>query len=142
MAISEFLTYDISHVLGLMYFFMYVLLLSYIKYFPGGKKKQRKEKIYLKRRDRMLNRGVDLEQINLVFFNINLTFYIIISSKYHTHFERYAIVEFTLQKLNQLVLDGTDIFSFQPMHSYDCSQVITNQYIVDHCWKIKVIDQR
>lgn len=33
--------------------------------FPGAKKKQRKEMIAVKRRERMLRRGVDLEQINL-----------------------------------------------------------------------------
>ncbi|KAK4790151.1 hypothetical protein SAY86_017455 [Trapa natans] len=59
--------------------------------FPGEKKKQRKESIAAKRRDRMLSRGVDLEQINL--------------------------------KLEQIVLDGVDMYSFQPMLSRDCSQV-------------------
>ncbi|KAL7239604.1 hypothetical protein ACSBR2_005496 [Camellia fascicularis] len=59
--------------------------------FPGEKKKHRKETIALKRRERMIRRGVDLQQINL--------------------------------KLQQLVLDGVDMFSFQPMHSKDCSQV-------------------
>lgn len=59
--------------------------------FPGAKKKHRKEAIAVKRRDRMLRRGVDLEQINL--------------------------------KLEQIVLDGVDMYSFQPMHSRDCSQV-------------------
>ncbi|KAE9602337.1 hypothetical protein Lal_00049971 [Lupinus albus] len=57
----------------------------------GEKKKLRKEKIAVKRRERMLHRGVDLEKINL--------------------------------KLQQLVLEQVDIFSFQPMHSRDCSQV-------------------
>ncbi|PON67134.1 R3H domain containing protein [Parasponia andersonii] len=59
--------------------------------FPGAKKKHRKEAIAVKRRDRMLRRGVDLEQINL--------------------------------KLEQIVLDGVDMYSFQPMHFRDCSQV-------------------
>ncbi|KAF5945886.1 hypothetical protein HYC85_016114 [Camellia sinensis] len=59
--------------------------------FPGEKKKHRKETIALKRRERMIRRGVDLQQINL--------------------------------KLQQLVLDGVDMFSFQSMHSKDCSQV-------------------
>ncbi|PKI52304.1 hypothetical protein CRG98_027230, partial [Punica granatum] len=59
--------------------------------FPGEKKKHRKELIAAKRRDRMLSRGVDLEQINM--------------------------------KLEQIVLDGIDMYSFQPMHSRDCSQV-------------------
>ncbi|KAA8535284.1 hypothetical protein F0562_030287 [Nyssa sinensis] len=59
--------------------------------FPGEKKKHRKELIAVKRRERMIRRGVDLEQINL--------------------------------KLQQIVLDGLDMFSFQPMHSRDCSQV-------------------
>ncbi|EXC23988.1 Zinc finger CCCH-type with G patch domain-containing protein [Morus notabilis] len=61
------------------------------KKFPGEKKKHRKEMIALKRRERMLRRGVDLEQINL--------------------------------KLEQIVLDGGDMYSFEPMHSRDCSQV-------------------
>ena len=51
----------------------------------GEKKKHRKEKIALKRWERMIRRGVDLEQINL--------------------------------KLQQMVLDGVDILSFQPMYS-------------------------
>ncbi|XWS73033.1 hypothetical protein CRYUN_Cryun02cG0091300 [Craigia yunnanensis] len=59
--------------------------------FPGEKKKHRKEMIAVKRRERMLRRGVDLEQINL--------------------------------KLEQIVLDGVDMFAFQPMHHQDCSQV-------------------
>ncbi|XP_059637827.1 uncharacterized protein LOC132279801 [Cornus florida] len=59
--------------------------------FPGEKKKHRKEKIALKRRERMIHCGVVLEQINL--------------------------------KLQQMVLDGVDMLSFQPMHSRDCSQV-------------------
>lgn len=33
---------------------------------PGEKKKHRKELMAKKRRERMLNRGVDLEQVNLV----------------------------------------------------------------------------
>ncbi|OIW18615.1 hypothetical protein TanjilG_13367 [Lupinus angustifolius] len=57
----------------------------------GEKKKIRKEKIAVKRRERMLHRGVDLEKINL--------------------------------KLQQLVLEQVDIFSFQPMDSRDCSQI-------------------
>ncbi|GAU11978.1 hypothetical protein TSUD_196020, partial [Trifolium subterraneum] len=57
----------------------------------GGKKKFRKERIAVKRRERMLHRGVDLEKINL--------------------------------KLQHIVLDEVDMFSFQPMHSRDCSQV-------------------
>ncbi|KAM7472969.1 hypothetical protein LguiA_011152 [Lonicera macranthoides] len=61
------------------------------KKFPGEKKKHRKEKIALKRRERMIRRGVDLEQINSI--------------------------------LEQIVLDGVEIFSFQLMHSQDCSQV-------------------
>ncbi|KAJ4709664.1 G-patch domain-containing protein [Melia azedarach] len=59
--------------------------------FPGEKKKHRKETIAAKRRERMLHRGVDLEEINLT--------------------------------LEQIVLEGIDIFSFQPMHHRDCSQV-------------------
>ncbi|KAK6273192.1 hypothetical protein POUND7_010275 [Theobroma cacao] len=59
--------------------------------FPGEKKKHRKEMIAVKRRERMLRRGVDLEQIN--------------------------------SKLEQIVLDGVDMFAFQPMHHRDCSQV-------------------
>ncbi|THG14125.1 uncharacterized protein LOC114273206 [Camellia sinensis] len=59
--------------------------------FPGEKKKYRKEKSALKRRERIVHHGVDLQQINL--------------------------------KLQQMVLDGVDLFSFQPMHSRDCSQV-------------------
>ncbi|XWS27135.1 hypothetical protein CRYUN_Cryun26dG0090100 [Craigia yunnanensis] len=59
--------------------------------FPGEKKQHRKEMIAVKRRERMLRRGVDLEQINL--------------------------------KLEQIVLDGVDMFAFQPMHHQDCSQV-------------------
>ncbi|KAL7190960.1 hypothetical protein ACSBR2_023100 [Camellia fascicularis] len=59
--------------------------------FPGEKKKYRKEKSALKRRERMVHHGVDLQQINL--------------------------------KLQQIVLDGVDFFSFQPMHYRDCSQV-------------------
>ncbi|KAK3033185.1 hypothetical protein RJ639_036977 [Escallonia herrerae] len=55
------------------------------------KKKHRKEMIAVKRRERMIRRGIDLEKINL--------------------------------KLQQMVLDGKDILSFQPMHSKDCSQV-------------------
>lgn len=35
----------------------------------GEKKKQRKETIAVKRRDRMIRRGVDLEKINLVSRN-------------------------------------------------------------------------
>ncbi|XP_052198931.1 uncharacterized protein LOC127806022 [Diospyros lotus] len=64
---------------------------KHFKKFPGERKKHRKEKIALKRRERMKHRGVDLEQINL--------------------------------KLEQMVLDGVDILSFQPMHSRDCAQV-------------------
>ncbi|XVE98494.1 hypothetical protein REPUB_Repub03eG0111500 [Reevesia pubescens] len=59
--------------------------------FPGEKKKHRKEMIAVKRRERMLSRGVDLEQIN--------------------------------SKLEQIVLDGVDMFAFRPMHHRDCSQV-------------------
>uniref|UniRef100_A0A2P2JQN4 Uncharacterized protein MANES_14G139500 n=1 Tax=Rhizophora mucronata TaxID=61149 RepID=A0A2P2JQN4_RHIMU len=58
---------------------------------PGEKKKQRKESIAIKRRERMLRRGVDLEKVNMT--------------------------------LEQIVLDEVDMFSFQPMHSRDCSQV-------------------
>ncbi|XP_020678885.1 uncharacterized protein LOC110097016 [Dendrobium catenatum] len=58
---------------------------------PGGKKKHRKELIAMKRRQRMINRGVDLDQIN--------------------------------KKLREMVITDTDMFSFQPMHSRDCSQV-------------------
>ncbi|ESW27115.1 hypothetical protein PHAVU_003G175300 [Phaseolus vulgaris] len=57
----------------------------------GEKKKFRKERIAVKRRERMLQRGVDLEKINL--------------------------------KLQQIVLEEKDMFSFQPMHSRDCSQI-------------------
>ncbi|XP_022732567.1 uncharacterized protein LOC111286700 isoform X2 [Durio zibethinus] len=64
---------------------------KYSRKFPGEKKKHRKEMIAVKRRERMLRRGVDLEQIN--------------------------------SKLEQLVLDGIDMFAFQPMHHRDCSQV-------------------
>ncbi|XP_020598068.1 uncharacterized protein LOC110037703 isoform X2 [Phalaenopsis equestris] len=59
--------------------------------FPGGKKKHGKELIAMKRRQRMINRGVDLEQIN--------------------------------KKLKEMVVNDIDVFSFQPMHSRDCSQV-------------------
>ncbi|KAK1554583.1 hypothetical protein Q3G72_014281 [Acer saccharum] len=59
--------------------------------FPGEKKKHRKELIAVKRHERMLRRGVDLEQINL--------------------------------ELERIVLEGIEIFSFQPMHHRDCSQV-------------------
>ncbi|KAG6673535.1 hypothetical protein I3842_16G116800 [Carya illinoinensis] len=65
---------------------------KYSRRFPGDKKKHRKERIAVKRRERMLQRGVDLEQINT--------------------------------KLERIVLDGVDMFSFQPMHSRDCSQFI------------------
>ncbi|KAK3025802.1 hypothetical protein RJ639_040708 [Escallonia herrerae] len=58
---------------------------------PGEKKKHRKEMIAVKRRERMIRRGNDLEEINF--------------------------------KLRQMVLDGIDVLSFQPMHSKDCSQV-------------------
>ncbi|PHU11259.1 G-patch domain-containing protein [Capsicum chinense] len=58
---------------------------------PGAKKKHRKEMMALKRRERMLRRGVDLRRIN--------------------------------SKLQQMVLDGADMFSFQPMYPRDCSQV-------------------
>ncbi|KAH9654580.1 hypothetical protein KPL70_027784 [Citrus sinensis] len=54
---------------------------------PGAKKKHRKEMIAVKRRERMLRRGVDLEDINLI------------------------------------VLEEVEMFSFQPMHHRDCSQV-------------------
>ncbi|KAH9806549.1 hypothetical protein KPL71_002797 [Citrus sinensis] len=54
---------------------------------PGAKKKHRKEMIAVKRRERMLRRGVDLEDIN------------------------------------SIVLEEVDMFSFQPMHHRDCSQV-------------------
>ncbi|XP_062078274.1 uncharacterized protein LOC133782868 isoform X2 [Humulus lupulus] len=57
----------------------------------GTKKKHRKEAIAVKHRERMLRRGLDLEQINL--------------------------------KLEEIVLDGVDIYSFQPLHARDCSQV-------------------
>ncbi|TKY54745.1 Zinc finger CCCH-type with G patch domain-containing protein [Spatholobus suberectus] len=57
----------------------------------GEKKKLRKERIAVKRRERMLHRGVDLEKIN--------------------------------SKLEQIVLEEVDMFSFQPMHSRDCSQI-------------------
>ncbi|KAL2338477.1 hypothetical protein Fmac_012923 [Flemingia macrophylla] len=57
----------------------------------GEKKKLRKERIAVKRRERMLHRGVDLEKIN--------------------------------SKLEQIVLEKVDLFSFQPMHSRDCSQI-------------------
>ncbi|XP_050208672.1 uncharacterized protein LOC126659127 [Mercurialis annua] len=59
--------------------------------YPGERKKLRKEMIAVKRRDRMLGRGVDPEKINM--------------------------------KLEQIVLDEVDIFSFYPMDSRDCSQV-------------------
>ncbi|XP_047341739.1 uncharacterized protein LOC124945361 [Impatiens glandulifera] len=59
--------------------------------FPGEKKKYRKKVIAQKRQERMIRRGVDLEQINI--------------------------------KLQKIVLDGIDMFCFQPMHSRDCSQV-------------------
>lgn len=39
--------------------------------FPGEKKKQRKEMIAVRRRERMLRRGVDLEQLNLVIGNLD-----------------------------------------------------------------------
>lgn len=58
---------------------------------PGEKKKHRKEMMAAKRLDRMIRRGVDLQQIN--------------------------------SKLQQMVLDGVDMLSFQPMHTRDCSQV-------------------
>ncbi|XP_059453564.1 uncharacterized protein LOC132184090 isoform X2 [Corylus avellana] len=64
---------------------------KYSRNFPGTKKKHRKEMLAVKRRERMLLRGVDLEKIN--------------------------------SKLEQIVLGGVDMFSFQPMHSRDCSQV-------------------
>ncbi|KAL8149783.1 hypothetical protein AgCh_006696 [Apium graveolens] len=64
---------------------------KHFRKFPGEKKKLRKETIANKRWERMIRRGVDLEEINL--------------------------------KLQQMVLDGGDILSFQPMHSRDCSQV-------------------
>ncbi|KAG4959699.1 hypothetical protein AAZX31_13G141800 [Glycine max] len=57
----------------------------------GEKKKLRKERIAVKRRERMLHRGVDLEKIN--------------------------------SKLEKIVLEQVDMFSFQPMHSRDCSQI-------------------
>lgn len=41
---------------------------------PGEKKKQRQETIALKRRERMIRRGVDLEQINLVSIKLNDSF--------------------------------------------------------------------
>ena len=53
-------------------FFIIIIFLLILDIFPnfffrsGAKKKHRKETIALKRRDRMLNRGVDLEKINLV----------------------------------------------------------------------------
>ncbi|KAF3453011.1 hypothetical protein FNV43_RR03444 [Rhamnella rubrinervis] len=59
--------------------------------FPGEKKKHRKESIAVKRRERMLLRGVDLEEIN--------------------------------SKLEQVVLEQKEVYSFQPMHPRDCSQV-------------------
>ncbi|CAH9084045.1 unnamed protein product [Cuscuta epithymum] len=58
---------------------------------PGEKKKHRKEVIAMKRRERMIRRGVDLQKIN--------------------------------EKLQQMVLNGADILSFEPMHTKDCSQV-------------------
>ncbi|XP_048440592.1 uncharacterized protein LOC103949129 isoform X2 [Pyrus x bretschneideri] len=64
---------------------------KFSRHFPGTKKKHRKEMMAVKRKERMLCRGVHLEQINL--------------------------------KMEQIVLDGVDMFSFQPMHSRDCSQV-------------------
>ncbi|XP_065854074.1 uncharacterized protein [Euphorbia lathyris] len=64
---------------------------KYSRRFPGEKKKHHKELIAVKRRERMLLRGVDLEKINM--------------------------------KLERVVLDEVDVFSFQPMHSRDCSQV-------------------
>lgn len=64
---------------------------KHFRRFPGEKKKLRKETIANKRWERMIRRGVDLEEINL--------------------------------KLQQMVLDGDDMLSFQPMHSRDCSQV-------------------
>lgn len=57
----------------------------------GEKKKLRKERIAVKRRERMQHRGVDLEKIN--------------------------------SKLEKIVLEDVDMYSFQPMHSRDCSQV-------------------
>ncbi|KAJ0029786.1 hypothetical protein Pint_14690 [Pistacia integerrima] len=59
--------------------------------YTGEKKKHQKEMITVKRRERMLRWGVDLEQINLI--------------------------------LEQIVLDGVDMFAFQRMHHRDCSQV-------------------
>ncbi|XP_048440596.1 uncharacterized protein LOC103949129 isoform X3 [Pyrus x bretschneideri] len=65
---------------------------KFSRHFPGTKKKHRKEMMAVKRKERMLCRGVHLEQINL--------------------------------KMEQIVLDGVDMFSFQPMHSRDCSQLV------------------
>ncbi|GAA0163689.1 hypothetical protein LIER_19491 [Lithospermum erythrorhizon] len=59
--------------------------------FPGEKKKKHKETVAVKRRERMILRGVDPKKIN--------------------------------SKLEKIVLDGVDIFSFQPMHPRDCTQV-------------------
>ncbi|KAM0974307.1 hypothetical protein ACFX2C_017506 [Malus domestica] len=64
---------------------------KFSRHFPGTKKKHRKEMMAVKRKERMLRQGVDLEQINL--------------------------------KMEQIVSDAVDMFSFQPMHSRDCSQV-------------------
>ncbi|CAN0838572.1 Zinc finger CCCH-type with G patch domain-containing protein [Linum grandiflorum] len=64
---------------------------KHFRNYPGEKKKFCKEMIANKRRFRMLQRAVDLEEINT--------------------------------KLEQIVSNKVDIFSFPPMHSKDCSQV-------------------
>ncbi|GAB2238028.1 hypothetical protein Droror1_Dr00015930 [Drosera rotundifolia] len=59
--------------------------------YPGEKKKHRQEYIAAKRRERMMNRGVDIVEIN--------------------------------EKLKQMVVNNTDLLSFERMHNRDCLQV-------------------
>ncbi|KAF9662801.1 hypothetical protein SADUNF_Sadunf18G0092100 [Salix dunnii] len=81
--------------------------------FPGEKKKHHKEMIADKRRRRMLARGIDLEKLN----KGGKEFISITENHYPFRMMRCT------KKLEQIVLDEVDIFSFQPMHPRDCSQV-------------------
>lgn len=55
---------NFSHKLAVCFQLLFGILLIHMH--SGEKKKHRKEMIAVKRRERMLHRGVDLEQINLV----------------------------------------------------------------------------
>uniref|UniRef100_A0A3N7F534 Uncharacterized protein n=1 Tax=Populus trichocarpa TaxID=3694 RepID=A0A3N7F534_POPTR len=73
--------------------------------FPGEKKKHHKEMIAVKRHQRMLSRGVDLEKINKFIMPCAFLLGFINNELYRADL-----------KLGQIVLDEVDMFCFQPVH--------------------------